>query len=86
MSSLDYIRAEIVRMRGQVGRQRKEILLLEEAGISTQSANALLERMLAKIETLCADRDRLRQEEEKPKGPTYVSGKRIHGTPGHRRV
>ena len=85
MPSLNYIRAEIVRMRGQVGRQRREIIQLEGAGIPTESANALLQRMLAKIETLRADRDRLKRD-EKVDGPTYVSGKRIHGTPAHRRV
>jgi hypothetical protein len=67
------------------GRQRREICDLEEAGIGTDSANALLQRMLAKIETLSAERDRLIRE-EKLKAPAYPSGKRINGTPARRRV
>lgn len=68
MLDLDFIRAEIERMRVQVGRQRKEILLLQKAGISTTSAEALLQRMFDKIDTLCADRDRLKAEIPRPKG------------------
>ena len=44
----------------QVGRRRKEILTLQRVGIPTASAEALLERMLNKIDTLCAERDKLR--------------------------
>ncbi|MGY3690554.1 hypothetical protein ACVIGA_000634 [Bradyrhizobium sp. USDA 3240] len=40
-------------MRVQVSRQRKEILTLQRAGIPTSSAEALLQRMLDKIDTLC---------------------------------
>ena len=47
-------------MRLQVGRQRKEILHLQRAGIPTTSAEALLQRMLEKIDGLCAERDGLR--------------------------
>ena len=57
---LDHIRSEIEHMRMQVGRQRKEILLLQRAGIPTTSAEALLQRMLEKIDGLCAERDRLK--------------------------
>ena len=59
---LDTIRGEIERMRGQVGRQRKEILQLQRAGIPTASAEALLQRMLDKIDGLCIERDRLKQQ------------------------
>jgi hypothetical protein len=45
---LDHLRAEIERMRTQVHRQRGEIRHLQRAGISTASAEALLERMLAR--------------------------------------
>ena len=85
MPDLNYIRAEIAHMRIQVIRQRREIRELEEAGISTVSAEALLQRMEAKVEALCADRDRL-VKEEKLKGPTYASGKRIQVTTSHRRA
>jgi hypothetical protein len=57
---LDHIRSEIEHMRVQVGRQRKEILQLQRAGIPTASAELLLQRMLDKIEGLCAERDRLK--------------------------
>lgn len=60
MPDIVFIRAEIERRRGQVGRQRREILALQKAGIPTASAEALLERMLDKIDTLCTERDRLK--------------------------
>ena len=63
MPDLDHIRGEIERMRVQVGRQRKEILALQRAGIPTASAELLLARMLAKIDDLCARRDRLKKEQ-----------------------
>ena len=54
MPDIDHIRAEIERTRVQVGRQRKEILQLQKAGISTPSAEALLERMLNTIDGLAS--------------------------------
>jgi hypothetical protein len=68
MPDLDFIRAEIERMRVQVGRQRKENLQLQKVGISTVSSETLLQRMLDKIDRLCADRDRLKAELPRPKG------------------
>ena len=38
MPTLEFLRSEIERMRVQVGRQRKEILQLQRAGIPTRSA------------------------------------------------
>lgn len=64
---LDYLRGEIERMRAQVVRQRKEILQLQRAGISTASADALLQRMLDKVDGLCVERDVLKKEQ----GPQY---------------
>ena len=49
-------------MRYQVQRQRGEIRQLQPAGIASASAEALLERMLSKIDDLCAERDRLKKE------------------------
>ena len=63
MPDLDHIRGEIERMRAQLGRQRKEILELQRAGISTASAELLLARMHSKIDDLCAQRDRLKKEQ-----------------------
>ena len=65
---LEYIRGEIERMRAQVHRQRGEIRRLQRAGISTASAEALLKRMLNKIDELCAERDRLKREHGPVKG------------------
>jgi hypothetical protein len=57
MPDVEYIRAEIERMRIQVHRQRGEINQLQRVGIPTASAEALLDRMLNKIDGLCAERD-----------------------------
>lgn len=59
---LEHVRSEIERMRVQVGRQRKEILRLQRAGIPTASAELLLGRMQAKIDALCAERDKLKRK------------------------
>jgi hypothetical protein len=63
MADLEFVRREIEHMRVQVGRQRKEILQLQRAGISTASAELLLARMHTKIDGLCEQRDRLKKEE-----------------------
>jgi hypothetical protein len=57
--SLEHIRAGIERMRQQISRQRKDIRSLQREGISTVSAEALLARMQATVDDLCAERDRL---------------------------
>jgi transposase-like protein len=56
---LDHVRNEIERLRRSVRAQRREIQSLARAGISTRSADELLERMLIRIDELCAERDRL---------------------------
>jgi hypothetical protein len=61
---LDDVRSEIERMRAQVNRQRGEIRQLQRAGIATASAEALLARMLNRIDELCAERDRFKKELE----------------------
>jgi hypothetical protein len=50
MPDIDFIRNEVERMRVQVGRQRREILRLQRAGIPTVLAETLLQRMLDKID------------------------------------
>ena len=72
---LDHVRSEIEHMRVQVGRQRKEILQLQRAGISTASAELLLGRMLAKIDDLCAERDRLKKEQGGPTKGRVLGGR-----------
>ena len=72
---LDHVRSEIEHVRVQVGRQRKEILQLQRAGLPTASAELLLQRMLAKIEDLCAKRDRLKKEEGGPTKGRVLGGR-----------
>ena len=72
---LDHVRSEIEHMRVQVGRQRKEILQLQRAGISTAAAELLLGRMHAKIDDLCAERDRLKKEEGGPTKGRVLGGR-----------
>ena len=60
---LDHVRFEIEHLRVQLLRQRREILQLQRAGISTAAAELLLGRMQAKIEDLCDERYRLKKEE-----------------------
>jgi hypothetical protein len=76
MPDIDYIRGEIERMRVQVGRQRKEILTLQRAGLSTASAELLLGRMLERIDTLCAERDRLKKDLPSPKTGRVLGGRK----------
>jgi hypothetical protein len=78
---LDAIRNDIEHMRRQIHRQRREIQDLQRAGISTQSAEALLERMLTKVDGLCTERDR-QIREQKVKYPG--TNKTING-PSERR-
>jgi hypothetical protein len=62
---LDHIRSEIDYMRRQILRQRGDIRALQRAGIPTKSAEELLERMLAKVDGLCIERDRLAGEQRR---------------------
>ena len=62
---LSAIRSEIETMRRQIHQQRGEIRDLQRAGISNVSAEELLARMLAKVDELCAERDRQVGEERR---------------------
>jgi hypothetical protein len=73
---LDQIRSEIEHMRVQVSRQRREILQLQRAGISTSAAEALLQRMLDKIDALCGERDRLKKELPAPMKGKVLGGRK----------
>jgi hypothetical protein len=73
---LEFVRSEIERMRVQVQRQRGEIRQLQRAGIPTASAEALLERILIKINSLCAERDRLKKEQPNPMKGKVLGGRR----------
>ena len=76
MPDIGFVRSEIERMRGQVGRQRREILQLQKAGISTVAAEVLLQRMLDKIDALCAERDRLKAELPNASRVKFAGGRR----------
>jgi hypothetical protein len=78
---LEDIRAEIERRRSQVGRQRREIQALQRAGISTVSAEELLARMLAKVDELCAERDRQVGEQRRK----YPGTNKVINGPAERR-
>jgi phage shock protein A len=73
---LEDVRSEIERMRTQVHRQRGEMRQLQRAGISTTSAEALLERMLNKIDELCAERDKLKNGQGGPTKGKALGGRR----------
>jgi hypothetical protein len=75
MPDIEHIRGEIERMRAQVHRQRGEIRQLQRAGISTASAEALLDRMLNTIDGLCAERDRLKQHQPGPTKGKVLGGR-----------
>jgi hypothetical protein len=76
MPDIEYIRAQIERLRIQVHRQRGEIRQLQRAGIPTASAEALLDRMLNNIDRLCAERDRLKKEQPGPNKGKVLGGRR----------
>jgi hypothetical protein len=61
--NLEFIRAEIERMRRQISRPQKDIQTLQRSGISTASAELLLARMRASVDDLCVKRNRLKAKE-----------------------
>jgi hypothetical protein len=73
MPDLYFVRTEIERLRGQVSRQRKDILQLQRAGISATSAELLLARMHTNIDALCAERERLKKDQ--PSRPKVLGGR-----------
>jgi hypothetical protein len=84
---LDHVRNEIEHMRRQIFQQRKEIQTLQRDGISTTSAEALLQRMQDKVDKLCIERDRMVSESRLAGRKTHPgTDKIIHGPPATRRV
>jgi hypothetical protein len=57
--TLQFICAEIERLRLQIRRQQKEVLTLQRSGVGTASAELLLARMQASVDALCIKRDKL---------------------------
>ena len=72
---IEHVRSEIEHLRVQVLRQRREILQLQRAGLPTTSAELLLQRMQAKIEDLCDERDRLKTGEGGPTRGRVLGGR-----------
>jgi hypothetical protein len=54
--TLQFICAEIERLRLQIRRQQKEVLTLQRSGVGTASAELLLARMQASVDALCIKR------------------------------
>jgi hypothetical protein len=77
--NLEHIRAEIERMRHQISRQRKDIQSLQRAGIKTLPAEALLARMQATVDNLCAERDKCvgEQRMKYPGTSKVIKGRRM---------
>lgn len=65
MCDINLVRLEIDRMRFQVGRQSREILQLQRAGLGTEAAEALLQRMQQALGQLREQRELLKGEEAK---------------------
>jgi hypothetical protein len=57
---LHRVRNEIMRVRGQIRAQEREIRTLQRAGIPTASADLLLLRMRTKVDDLCRKCEKLR--------------------------
>jgi len=77
--NLEHIRAEIERMRHQISRQGKDIQSLQRAGIKTLPAEALLARMQATVDNLCAERDKCvgEQRMKYPGTSKVIKGRRM---------
>ena len=61
--TLQFICAEIERLRLQIRRQQKDVLTLQRSGICAASAELLLARMQASVDALCIKRDKLVREQ-----------------------
>jgi hypothetical protein len=74
---IEHVRSEIEHMRVQVGRQRKEILHLQRAGISTASLNSFLQGCMPRSMTFVLSVSGLRwsrrlRERARARGPELV--------------
>ena len=77
MLDIEFVRPEIEQhMRGQVSRQRKEILQPQRAGITTASAEELLGRTRARIDDPCVQRDELKMSQPGPTKGKVLGGRR----------
>jgi hypothetical protein len=76
MPDIDFICADIEHRRRQVQLLRSEIRQLQHSGISSVSAEVLLERMRNKIDELCAEGDRLKKEQPGHSKNKVLGGRR----------
>jgi hypothetical protein len=74
MADLASVRAEIDCVRKLVDRQRRDILALQRAGISTADAELVLSRQLARLDGLIDERSRLMSAQ-----PSHMQGKVLGG-------
>jgi hypothetical protein len=79
---LAHLRTEIENRRRQIERQRREIRDLHRARISAVAAEELLARMLAKVDELCAERERKIGEERRK----YPGTNKVINGPTDRRL
>ena len=76
MLDIETIKGELYRYRRQVQRQRNEIVALQRAGVSTASAETLLQRMLVKMDSLRDERDRLQADQTGSARAKVLGGRR----------
>ena len=72
---LDHVRSEIEHMRVQVGRQRKEILQLQRAGIRLHRLSFCCRGCWRRSTTFVHERDRLKTEEGGPTKGRVLGGR-----------
>ena len=63
--SLDFIRKDLEYRLKQIGRQKRDIVQLDQLGLDTTAAEELLARMTAKVGELRAERDQLKAAKAK---------------------
>jgi len=76
MADLASVRAEIDRVRKLVDRQRRDILALRRAGISTADAEVVLSLQLARLDGLIGERNRLTAAQPSPKLGKVLGGRK----------
>lgn len=77
---IDDLRKDIAYRRRQCDRQQREILQLQRLGIHTADAEALLQRMQARVDQLCEERDQKRGEQRLERKTYLGTTKVIRGT------
>jgi hypothetical protein len=76
MADLASVRAEIVRVRKLVERQRREIVALRRACVSAADAELVLSRQLARLDVLIGERNRLMAAQPGPVQGRVLGGRK----------